>query len=487
VKILFALVIALITTQGMATHASVCPDHVAPSLLATSEPFQKFYTLFKERMTVFSNMYRRISIEETRSIVDLVRYRERREAFIRGDIDEIRKTNIPEELWSFFSKETGEFIYRRKHPLSFSSESGRQELKVVRIGFFRKDWRERIVTSYAEAMDKIPGFDLWVSSRSEDIEYLEGILSKLPKEIRNRIKISQTDGMTGKNVWTQDGSKPLSSSSPAAATPAVKVHPVYDATIEALKATQKLSVIQSLFKFEGGNVIVGERNLFIGTTDVYQNMNRLHCSRKEILAALEQEFGLPVIEIGGGMPEQNGAISYPSQQDYHIDLSMALVYDHVKKKEVVLLESPEKFVNYLADKPESSFRSKEERYFLNLIRDGQLSSMTAVNRQGYLDAVGKKLESEGYEVLRIPGYNEDAQKMINFTNAIFSGRNAIIPETGFTELDESYKKILSSMGYKTIVSMKLVQEMKKMQGGIRCFSETYRRGHVEWTPPLGER
>lgn len=480
----------LIICAGLlASSASLAQPGRCRTLLESETGFREFYTNFKADYESFkAKPDNEVPIQYLPNIPYAQQVPVRKEAFRKGDLDEIRETQIPERFWPYFSKETGAFEYQRATPLVLSSESGRQELKVVRISFNRKrpdSWRPKILKDYGLAMQKIPGFKLWVSVAPEEVSLAEEMISQFPKEVRERIWLKPIEKTDGRHVWTQDGSKPLSTRQPTTTTPGFKTFPEYERTLNAFVHTGKLEKIESPFKFEGGNIIVGEKHVFIGTEEILANMRYLKCTHREIMKALEAEFGLPIVELGRNF--RYGAFkSIGSQADFHIDLSMAVVYDHVRNKEVILLESPELFIERLAGMRPSEFQTLPEKEFLKLVQSNQLSRTGSVERQKYLTDVEGKLKSLGYEVIKIPGYNEDATKMVNFTNAIFSGKNAIIPSTGFRALDQEYQGLLKKLGYETLVPMKVVRESAKEQGGIRCLSETYRKDAMEWTPSRAE-
>lgn len=450
------------------------------TLLEKNTNFQNFYHQFKSSIQSMEPIQRstNTNLEEL--------HQSRKRAFIENDRKKMKETGIPENLWPFFNNNTGIFEYKNPHPLVVSAESGRNKLEMVRISFYKNsygDWTAETLENYGLAMQSIFGFDLWVSVNPSQMAAAQKIVSKFPKDVRKRIWLHEVKDLRLINIWTQDGSKPLSTQDPVTVMPRIMVRPIYALSINSFAATNKLEVLQSAFKFEGGNVVVGERHMFIGTKEVQYNMKLLHATREEIIAGLEAEFGRPVIEINNTSFVDASFNTKVEQIDFHIDLTMAVVYDHVQKKEVILVESQDLFVDMLSQMSESSFRTTEEKLFLRYIQNNDLTSYYASARQQYLDATAATLSEIGYDVIRIPGYNEHATKMINFSNAIFSDKNAIVPNTGFRQLDKSFKALLMKMGYETIVPMKVVQRSSKYAGGIRCLSETYRRPSIDWVWP----
>jgi len=305
------------------TAASPAYATKGKTLLESETGFREFYTNFQGDLERFkSTPDNEASVSHLPNVPFEQQVPTRKQAFKDGDLDGIRATGIPEKFWPYFSKETGGFEYRRAAPLSFSSENGRQELKVVRISFNRlkpESWRPKILRDYGYAMGKIPGFKLWVTVPPEQIKLAEEMIAQFPEDVRKRIWLKPVEKINGQHVWTQDGSKPISARRPTTTTPGFKFIPEYERPLEAFMSSGKLDKIESPFKFEGGNIVVGDRHVFIGTEEIQANMRFLKCTRREIMKALEVEFGLPVIELGRN--SRHGEMKYVgSQADFNIDL-----------------------------------------------------------------------------------------------------------------------------------------------------------------------
>ncbi len=451
-------------------------------LLGEDAGFQDFVREFEKDTKRHIKDESSLSIDHAPQIDLSLNLEARRKIFEIRNPEQMEATGIPKELWTYFDAQTGAFNYKRKLPIILSSESGRQELKAVRISFLadskKGDWREKVLSQYAQIMEKIPGFDLWVTVKPSDKEVARMLNNKFPKQIRSRVKLIEIDGLNEKNIWAQDGAKPLTELRSTTLRPSLLTNKHYDNALTQLESAKAVDSVVSPFKFEGGDLIVGEKNVFIGTEEINYNMRRLHLTRDETLKALDSEFGRPVIEIGATNASDFDPMTF--QRDFHIDLSMAVVFDYVKGREVVLLESPKLFLKKLGSLAKKEFRTKEEKEFLTKMTtypDSEASSYGVSSRQNYLDAVEEKLIKSGYEVVRIPGYSEGSGEFYNFANSIFSGRNAIVPETGLRSLDKNYQAVLEKMGYDNIVSAKVVKH------SIRCLSETYRKNTMEWVLP----
>ncbi len=217
-------------------------------------------------------------------------------------------------------------------------------------------------------------------------------------------------------------------------------------------------------------MIIGDRHIFTGTSTADKMMEKYNITRTNALKIMEAEWGRPVIEIG--VPEITG--NKGVQLDFHIDLTMTVVYSPVKKKEVILLGSVQKFFDHVSLISPKDFRSKTERQVLKTLK----KSMKDLGlREKRLEAIEKKLQAQGYEVIRIPYFNDEKIPLINYNNVVLSEGQVIFPLNGFRKLDIEMKALFNSLGYETL-PVRVVQRSFQFQGGIRCLSETFRKNRV---------
>jgi hypothetical protein len=103
-----------------------------------------------------------------------------------------------------------------------------------------------------------------------------------------------------------------------------------------------------------------------------------------------------------------------------------------------------------------------------------------------VNAEAIRLRSLGYEVKFVPSitraYKEREEhggekkiwEIFNYTNSIFSGKKAIIPELGIPSLDSAASRVFEKdLGYDVIHVHSPTQSLC-LWGGIRCMTETYR-------------
>lgn len=295
-------------------------------------------------------------------------------------------------------------------------------------------------------------------------------------------------------IWSQDGSKPLEDGGTVEpGVGAMITGSYYDAT-NALNKFRGLGAQFSKFPFAGGNMIVGARHLFVGTTIVDAVCEQMSISREEAITALSVEFGKPVIEIG--VPSGPNRRKY--QAEFHIDLTMAVVRNRVTGEEEILLNSPRKAVEELLAGSDVDSLPNEEVELLQtlqklLLRNSKESPsedlmarinaliglaglktlekrlITMIEYQKEYDLIETDLKSHGYTVVPIPNFDIG----FNWANLIFSGRYALTAQLGVKIWDDYMSKLLSSKGYEPI-KFKAAQKSLFKKGGLRCMSETYR-------------
>lgn len=417
--------------------------------------------------------------------------------------------------------------------VELSVENGTAPLKAIRINFARsakdeaaakrlnlatlRDWRN--------VLERMPSLELWVVAREADIVGQDGVagalreaVESMPRGVRSRIRMIPVRGNGDISRWAQDGSKPLAAGAqtvmPAQvlsrnsheyldATRALGNNPPVSArnTKKASRAGEKplvSRVVQGQLPTEGfGNVIVGARHLFVGTDDINGIMAEHGVSRTEALRSLEAQYRKPVLELG--VPNAYR----PTQVDFHVDLNFSVAWDWTKQEEVVLIESPREGLRALlagrnpsdlprdqkefarallagGPRPSPGNDPAAERAFIESFDLGEL-----IYKQRKLDQVAAELKAAGYRVIQSPGIAAPVetdtwkasrtQKIFAFQNAIFSGKQAIVPEVGIARLDQANRELLASLGYKDSIPMPSARKTFLDAGGPRCLAETYRK------------
>lgn len=415
--------------------------------------------------------------------------------------------SIPEEMRRFYDSTTGAFNYRPTRVNLLALENGDAPLDAVQVNW----WKIGTVSTdelrdLRMAMEILTRLKLWIEAEPLEIPPLQYLIDRLPKEMRRRIQIIAQDGPSqvarGTLIWGQDAAKPL-------VEPNTSLIPLHDRGTDYSRAVKTLAgagfiqLRDSMFDFEGGNIISGARNVFVGAHILSGVMFQFHISRDEALRALSAEYGRPVIEVGPIHPLGR------RQMDFHIDLTMAVVRDRVTQEEVVLLDSGlEAFRLLLGDRnlaqmpadPQTLLRSlvqprgcdpasnrlltaAEKRLIGTLSRS--LDTQRFFAREAGLQQVEAELQHQGYRVIRVPSLVAMGQG-INFTNSIFSGPHAIMSMSGVRVWDDHVRTIMRDLGY-SVLFMPVTQKSLDQQGGIRCLLQTFRGLITDGFCPLRPR
>lgn len=421
----------------------------------------------------------------------------------------LKKKGIPVAQAGNYNPDTGRFRENSLDPLLLAPENGDAELSALRMnwdpwddGKSNKSVSRAQFDDMVKVMKEKKNLQLIVAvGTPENFKEAETAVAGLPRGLRRRVTLVQTD-QSDIEMWSQDGSKPLlyglKTLLPGRLT---RGGNKYEPVIDRLQKARVLRVDKTAFVFEGGNIVVGARHIFVGPDVVYENMMEFNIGHEEALNALSAEFGKPVIEVGA----TDEATGLKEQIDFHIDLTMAAVRDRATGKEVVLLESQRKAFELLAGERNLESLPKDPRAFFHELIQGRLKPKSAapraktqgerdliaaigamdedlfVKRELGLKEVERELRGRGYDVILVPGFNQlkadmdttDSTIIFNYTNSIFSGDHAIIPEMGVRVWDRYFQNVMKRLGY-SLTTTAIPQRSLCAMGGIRCTSETFR-------------
>ncbi len=420
----------------------------------------------------------------------------------------LRANGVPEYGWKYYDRETGRFNYQPNQPVSLALENGDARLQAIHLNHDHNDNGFRsLLSDYKAVLDVLPTLQFIVVTTPEDfIDLNNYALEIFGENWREHIQVVLTDEARI-YVWTQDASKPLADGL-ATMLPAqnhTMSRPSYRATVEDMEKAGVVQTRQSIFTFDGGNIIVGSQHVIVGPDVVARAMHDFRISRTEALDALSKEFGRPIIEVGYFEREARWLTSdlyFLKQVDFHIDLTLSIVRNRNTQVETAVVQSPrllyehvlgvtdldkmspaqfaEAKLNWLESLRDQVLAgklhlTKEERGFIAQINSHSLNSILTWDlRAGH---VAKILADSGYTVVRIPGINvlqsRNQVDTYNYTNAIFSDDLALVPSYDVRWVDELAHSIYQGMGYQTI-PMPSTQTYICQMGGIRCASETYR-------------
>ena len=375
------------------------------------------------------------------------------------------------QLIRFYDLENGTLNLRREKPFYLSSENGREPLKAIRIVVAPK-WSEQTLIDYLNALEQMPEVELLVNIKKDNTKRINDILSKTKPELKNRVKIIEVDDLQDGHVWAQDTSKPLISPELETLSP-LESPAGYEAHVRNLKKSGQIKVKKMLFSFEGGNVIVGDKHVFTGTSSIEGIMRKYKISRSNALGVLEGEWGKPVVEVGTRL---NKFENYVYPIDFHIDLSMAVAYSPKKNKEIIFISSIKPVIEKLKNLDTSVILSEVDKKIIQALQNKSFMKK-AVLREKQIEVFQKQLNSMGYEVIEVPHVSTDDDFLLNYTNVIFSQDKMTFPINGSAIFDEQMKSLFVSFGFQPM-PMKVVEKSIQLQGGIRCLSEAFRQNYV---------
>ncbi|MBP7843469.1 MAG: hypothetical protein KA116_01520 [Proteobacteria bacterium] len=421
--------------------------------------------------------------------------------------ENLNKLGIPQELHKFYDLRTGVFKYKINRAEHLAAENGSLALDVIRLNLNHfHDTALSVFLEYIEVLRAEPDLKLWINVPESQLKVFAELLDNQFKDIKNRITlIPDPNKKSVAPIWTQDHEKPIVSHGKGYEA-LIPVHIWKEgehtgtSPQEALwRATRmQYGYVKSPLQFEGGNIIVGSNQVFVGTDTIMQNMERLKISRPEAIAALSEEFKLPIIEIASPSSMKSSDRAQLNQPIFHIDMMMAVVKNKNTGKDVVLLESPKMALRTLARilpdevgilTPDARLFDKGffdklvgiEKDFIQTLRGVSLKDL--ISHQQQLDDIARDLTEQGIEVKRIPGLTmhhtnlkEENTKVRHFTwtNSIISDSYVLIPGLGVPRLDIQAQDIYRNLGYR-VHSMVSSQSTLPLLGGIRCVSGTYRR------------
>ncbi|RYZ69741.1 MAG: hypothetical protein EOP05_14360, partial [Proteobacteria bacterium] len=310
--------------------------------------------------------------------------------------------------------------------VSLSLENGRQKLDFARIHFSKRDaaLADVILEDYLQLAEKQRGLRLLIVTDRED---LGAKLRTVPSDVRNRIQIEHSKESLW--IWAQDGSKPVD----LPRTTAEFGQARYTKSTTELGERAVLDVIpvavngaQEHF-LQGGDIIVGDRHVFVGLAEINYVRMAYHESEAgalRVLSAIFQKEAVPayVRETGHGAEAWS----------FHIDLDMVVAVDRKTNHEVVLVRSPEELLNQLAetklpvvleDADVIAARNRiVERYtrgdFGKPLAKGSREFLERLSTISNLDlkwsiyrgrVFSRLISSYGYEVRPLPGFGNAAE------------------------------------------------------------------------------
>ncbi len=424
----------------------------------------------------------------------------------RGPLTEerLRRSGVHPALIPFYDLNTGEFNYRRAKALTLALENGDEKLSTLRVNATGKKSKAKaiskeLIAGYTKILASDPTIKLVILTSDDQIDIFAQEVDHLRKDIRSRIEVvpynKNREDAPSLSLWAQDLSKPIQGGQKSTLIPRVGSRDTLFHFKDNL-STAGISIEESLVDFDGGNVVVGAKHVFVGSEIVELCMRKFFIERENALKVLSEEFGKPVFEIGYTDIENP---KRKSQVDFHIDLTMAVVRDRKTGREVVLLGSVDKAVDLLLSTEDLGGLSGIEKNSVRTLEEVAASNdVPRLDKGRLLHALGderdvgsvlyerarlaeikQNLIAAGYDVIEVPRIHnarihKDLKYYFNYTNSIFSGSTAIIGELGIPVWDRYMKNTLGDLGYE-VYPLKVVQKSLCLNGGVRCLTETYRK------------
>lgn len=398
-----------------------------------------------------------------------------------------------------------------------ATENGREPLRAIRLNYDGSTVSKKSLRDVARFLTHLPQAQLVIVANAATVSDLRAYISELERDLSvtllPRLRIFENAG--DPRIWAQDASKPLVGIDGGGLFSTLTTYPGFGMTLMNVRNTRLLGgnattrpfaqVLESPIRFEGGNVVVGDRHVLIGPDVIYESRYSFpSLSDDDIIAKISAEFGKPVLVIGIRATDQPGQLL--TQLDFHIDITLALAIDQRTGIEVALLNSPEVLIKSIfkindvselrdviggpESNPSRVFAFIDQKISAGLRGPLSVAERDLINtsaRWGYQrlanyieyhEQVAQTLLANGYQVRRIPGYNYrfpgsmHTVTGITYTNAIFSNGFVLTGLFGI-EADQLAYSIYRSLGY-TVVPAESTVESFCMSGGIRCLSEAYR-------------
>ncbi len=418
--------------------------------------------------------------------------------------------SIDRALWQYYNPQTGQLtLPSTTNGLgALQVENGAATQTRIRLNYRNKSSGE-ITLDFLGALLTIPNLSLDIlATNGVDPEYAELITrySHIDPTLKRRIHL-HTDlkpELLNLAIWAQDDSKPLEltgqkpgllvpyqyisaqasdeNEPPPSSGPTKSER--YRIAAQLAAQAQGLTLYHSPLIFDGGNIIVGERHVFVGSHIVDENVLRFRASRQNIINALSVEFGKPVIELGAAKTND----WRHHQADYHIDLTLAIGRSPTTGKEIAFVASEALALKVLkqgALYAAAIGNTATSADYMQYAQD--LETLHSQGKEFIRDAYADKLAELGYEVRRIPSINtqplhselmrelkiKHLNAPLNYTNVTFVGAHALVPKFDVAALDRAAARVYEDAGFH-VTPMACAAHLARGLGGPRCVSSVIR-------------
>ncbi len=411
---------------------------------------------------------------------------------------------VPASLHRFYDPKTGVFHYLPARQRLLSSENGDETVTTLHFNIPQNIAGQLglkyLAPDFERVLQRDQSVKIFLAIGSDQRESLEKWRNGLPARQKERVRVVVAPvHEAALDWWAQDGSKPAAQEG-GGSVMLIPRGPIgaensfrYEGGIQALLQSGVANVDYSPFRFEGGNLIVGARHVFVGSNVIEAAMKDFRIPRSAAIQALGLEFGKEIIEAG--VPSAEGGKIQPV---FHVDLSFALVRDRRTHHEVVVMEDPSLAMEIIlgtgTTKSRENFEKAREAWFIK-----QPPGFTSFERQDFATSVHsltweslqyrlrqqaflrQQFEAKDYRVQAIAGLTGlsagkregDFAIPLNYTNVILSGEKAYVPKTGNWGLDAAALRTYRDFGY-DVVPMPSAAFLYCANGGTRCGAQTFR-------------
>lgn len=409
---------------------------------------------------------------------------------------------IPPEAHSFYNRR-GEFHYSNPNPFRLALENGTYPFQSFRIVARASDLTSPARTpldDYLNLLTEAPDISLSLALTPFDENHNQLVsTSKAQSQFearRSAILGARQQELSSRLVayianvplhpWATDDSKQIGNNRFL-----ISYKPQYGLAnldratrnnIKEMGTRNQYEIVRSLFLFEGGDILVGNRHVFVGWDTILKNKQLYRVSEQEILRALSSEFGKDVVYLNllEGIPTEG--YDFFMNTFPHLDLHVMVVADRSTGEDVILMSSPQRAIDALrghANDPVSRELSRAIR-----ASSAANTIWEMVNRR-----YQTQLEQLNYSVRTLPGLSfphmdrvaareagspHSTVYSVNYVNAHAGGDLLIAPASESPILNEIVNAEFTRLGYRTAWQLSARESVSENNGGSRCFANAMR-------------
>ena len=384
----------------------------------------------------------------------------------------LKRLHIPPSFHRFYDKRSGSFNYKNSNPIQLAPENGDLPIEQLRVHFHPRDEGQfqKLASDLSQVMSHDPELELLVLYRRGSKKKLDEILSQtLSPEQRKRVRSQLVKKEDHFQIYAQDDSKPTING--GLAHPNFEYgdfnrHPrAYQAALNAVKKAGQ-PIQHSQLYFHGGDMVVGEKHLFLGKNLVSQTQEFLNIDEASAIRAFEAEFGKPVFLVGPLM-----AKDLRFQMDFDIDFTLAVVRNKQDRKETVLLSSASRTLELLGAKFEKrktdkgmSETDKKEFALYQKLTERDFDARREHNKK-----ISAQLEESGYRVLEVPYFSLAEREQYSYANMVVGTDYVMLPQFEYPTLQQDAETTVGSLGY-TVIPMNVASELVDNRAGPHCIT-----------------